>query len=144
MKPQKQLIEHDPANDKWGDCLRTCVAMLLDVDATDVPHFAYGNPDPETMWQAVDDYVALFGLATLMIAYPSSLSVYELLENFADLNSDMYYMLGGVNRSGSPHIVVCYNNEIVGDPAWTNAGLVGPSDGAWFVITFIPLRFTKR
>lgn len=41
MKLQKQLIpDHNPAEGRYGDCYRTCIAILLDMDAADVPHFA--------------------------------------------------------------------------------------------------------
>ena len=41
MKLQKQLFpDHNPDEGKFGDCYRTCIAILLDMDAADVPHFA--------------------------------------------------------------------------------------------------------
>lgn len=40
MKLQKQLIlDHNPAEGRHGDCYRTCIAILLGLDAGDVPHF---------------------------------------------------------------------------------------------------------
>lgn len=40
MKFQQQLIlQHDPERGIYGDCYRTCLAILLGVDAVSVPHF---------------------------------------------------------------------------------------------------------
>ncbi|RFP19154.1 hypothetical protein [Duganella sp. BJB475] len=40
MKLQKQLIlDHNPEQGRHGDCYRTCIAILLGVDAADVPNF---------------------------------------------------------------------------------------------------------
>lgn len=40
MKLQKQLIlDHNPEQGRHGDCYRTCIAILLGMDAADVPHF---------------------------------------------------------------------------------------------------------
>lgn len=33
-----------------GDCWRTAIACLLDMDRDDVPHFAHLYPDPEPNW----------------------------------------------------------------------------------------------
>lgn len=40
MKFQRQLIlDHNPAEGRYGDCYRTCIAILLGIDAVEVPHF---------------------------------------------------------------------------------------------------------
>lgn len=39
MRFQKQLVQHNPDEGRWGDCFRTCIAILLNMDAADVPHF---------------------------------------------------------------------------------------------------------
>lgn len=40
MKFQRQLIMvHNPAEGRYGDCYRTCIAILLGLDAVEVPHF---------------------------------------------------------------------------------------------------------
>ncbi len=35
----KQVVKHDPANGAYGDCWRTCIACLLNLQPEEVPHF---------------------------------------------------------------------------------------------------------
>ena len=39
MTPHNQLIKHDPENGMYGDCQRTCIAVILDLHPSEVPHF---------------------------------------------------------------------------------------------------------
>jgi hypothetical protein len=41
-----QLVLHNPNDDRQlGDCLRACIASLLDLDASEVPHFVQIGSD---------------------------------------------------------------------------------------------------
>ena len=42
MRPQQQKFKHDPANGSYGDCFRTALACILDLDRDEVPHFNEG------------------------------------------------------------------------------------------------------
>ncbi len=40
MKLQRQLIiDHSSEDGRYGDCYRTCIAILIGMEAVDVPHF---------------------------------------------------------------------------------------------------------
>lgn len=46
MVPNYQLIPYcDHAKAIYGDCMRTCVASLLNLEPEDVPHFLHDNSD---------------------------------------------------------------------------------------------------
>jgi hypothetical protein len=38
MTPHKQRFRHDPANGIYGDCWRTAIACLLDIQPEEIPH----------------------------------------------------------------------------------------------------------
>jgi len=42
MRPQKQKFAHKPDEGVFGDCFRTALAAILDLDRDDVPHFNEG------------------------------------------------------------------------------------------------------
>lgn len=57
MTPVDQLVLHNPGDPtQMGDCLRACVASVLDLDPADVPHFvqegyhAGDTTDDATEW----------------------------------------------------------------------------------------------
>jgi hypothetical protein len=39
MRFQKQMFYHRPELGIYGDCQRTCIASMLDMDKFDVPNF---------------------------------------------------------------------------------------------------------
>lgn len=144
MKSQKQLIDHEPSAGRWGDCQRTCVAAILDLDAVDVPHFcdaphrAQGNPDH---WQARQDaWLAERGLATMSVAYAGSGSTLEQVMEWTSRQSPTVPMiLAGASRLGTNHVVVVLDGEIVCDPSGN--GIVGPtSDGTWEISCLAAIR----
>lgn len=140
MKLQKQLIKHDPENGQFGDCFRTCVAVIMGMDASDVPHFcdyieARPKDHPENRHNRLSRWLAQFGLAPSFVAYVGD--VY-------DLEDAMYYTSGqspgvpmiltGQSETGCNHSVVILDQKIVCDPAGTS--IVGPTlENIWEVMT---------
>ncbi|TXH10236.1 MAG: hypothetical protein E6R03_15710 [Hyphomicrobiaceae bacterium] len=133
MTPQKQLIEHDPENDKWGDCQRTCVAVILDMHASDVPHFCDMSPnrgDKRPWTQQQDEFLASLGYAATTFAYHSSLSFDEVMELTSRQNAKTPMILLGKSNLGCNHVVVVLDGEIACDPSGN--GIVGPCiEGTW-------------
>lgn len=135
MRAQRQLITHKPSAGLWGDCQRTCVAAILDLDAADVPHFcdaphgAVGTPDH---WQARQDaWLAERGLSTMSVAYAGSCELEQVLEWTSRQSPTVPMILAGRSPLGN-HVVVVLNGEIVCDPSGN--GIVGPtSDNTWEV-----------
>lgn len=137
MKPQRQLIEHCPEEGRYGDCQRTCVAAILDMDAADVPHFCdYGERRPRDHpenWEKLQNaWLAERGLGTFTIAYSGRASFEQVMEWTSKQSPTVPMILMGKSRSGGNHVVVVLNGEIVCDPSGN--GIVGPSlDNTWEV-----------
>lgn len=148
MKVQKQLNRHDPKNGIYGDCHRTAIACVLDMDAADVPHFmdgASGRSDgPEETakaWDAhdrVEAWLNARGIATVNILFPGEVPLREVLNTVAATNSRgrPVFILGGESRNGVNHSVVCCDGEIVCDPSLDDSGIIGPCDDGYYWLTF--------
>lgn len=119
----RQMINHDPENGQWGDCFRTALACVLDMEVLDVPHFCDGDPDTETFSKLLNGWLSSRGIAMFDVPYDSSLD--DLLRVQSVLNANVYYLLSGESRRGVNHTVVCRGGEIVHDPAG-DSGIIGP------------------
>ncbi len=136
MTPHSQLIEHDPANGMHGDCQRTCVAVILDLHPSDVPHFC---DDPtatrsDANWWArrQDEWLAGRGLTAATFAYSGDASLDDVMLWTSRQNPTTPMILLGQSSLGCNHVVVVLNGEIVCDPSGN--GIVGPSlEGTWEV-----------
>lgn len=142
MKPQKQLIDHAPAEGRYGDCYRTAIAVVLDLEAKDVPHFMDGTtgkgPAPEAN-RAVEAWLNERGLHAINILFPAELSPEQIAQTVKNCNGEtpgLVFLLSGTSRTGVNHVVVCADGEIACDPSKVDAGIVGPCDDGYYWITF--------
>ena len=141
MQYHTQLIKHDPANKRYGDCWRTCIACLLDKSPEQVPHFLEGYTEGtlvEVYLERARAYLNQFGLT--FINFPISgvgQSLTEVLDWAGTYTDSNRYMLTGTSEIGSAHVVVCQNNEIEHDPSGN--GIVAPclhpdgSEPMWWI-----------
>lgn len=134
MIPHAQLIKHDPDNGDYGDCQRTCIAVILDLHPSEVPHFCdnpiarKGTPDWWAERQAV--WLNDRGLSCATVAYSGEVSLEDVMSWTSRQNPDVPMILLGQSSIGSNHVVVVLNGEIVCDPSGN--GIVGPSiEGVW-------------
>lgn len=141
MKPQHQAFKSDPDNGVVGDCLRTCIASILDMDRDDVPHFA----DPIVHIE-INEWLAPQGLYFVDLPFQSN-TLHDLLKCFAHYNPDLHYLLCVKGANGTGHVVVCKNDKVVMDPdpkstivgsldRWPDPEFI---DGFWW-ISFIARR----
>lgn len=138
MKPQKQLYRHNPADGVYGDCHRTAIACLLDLDVEEVPHVYASGATPKAAWSAMEAWLhEHYELRQVSVAYTGDSSLEQVLASIDSANPDLSFILGGTSRTGCNHSVVCKGVRIVCDPSLDNAGIVGPcDDGLWWV-TFL-------
>lgn len=130
MTPQKQLIQHDPENGLYGDCQRTCVAVILDLHPSEVPHFCDGDAGDWAAKQA--DWLRARGLGCATVAYDGSASLEQVMIWTSRQSPDVPMILLGKSSLGGNHVVVVQNGEIVCDPSGN--GILGPSvEGIWEV-----------
>lgn len=142
MRPQKQLINHDPENGLYGDCHRTAIAVVFDLDAADVPHFMDGTTGkgaaPEAS-KAVERWLAERGIVPINVLFHGSLTPEEVVETVKNSNPErpgIVFLLGGESRTKVNHTVVCCDGAIVCDPSQVDAGIIGPCDDGYYWVTF--------
>lgn len=132
MTPHKQLNPHSPAHGVWGDCYRTAIACILDVEPATVPHVMDGGTVTGDEADALmRRHLARLGYSLFAVPY-HGLTLEELLAEQKRTNPDMHYMLGGISRTGCGHWVICKDGEIVHDPSRAEAGIIGPHEGGYY------------
>ncbi len=143
MKPQKQLNRHRPTEGIFGDCHRTAIAVILDMDAADVPHFMDGKDGKGAdlgVWEAQERWLNERGMTAISVAFPGECPLDQVLLAVKNANiqqPNLCYMLGGESANGVNHSVVCRGAEIVCDPGQDDPGIVGPCDDGFYWVTFM-------
>lgn len=136
MKIQKQKYEHDPENGIYGDCYRTCVAMILDMDRDTVPHFskmAALNPDGPSASEYLRQWLKPQNLGLFSVVLSKHNTTEEVLEMLGHIENDVPFMLIGESAryKGVGHVVVVKNGKIIADPS--GSGIIGPSEDYYWV-----------
>ncbi|MGR1580694.1 hypothetical protein ACSSNL_04435 [Thalassobius sp. S69A] len=141
--PQKQALRHDPENGVHGDCLRTAVAMLMGLNARDLPHFADVGVSDHVA--PLREYLAAQGHGLMQFIYPPETEIKTILHTLAYLSPGVPFMLSGKSPRGDwGHAVVAIDGQIA-DPAtgdWvTNPenALHGAHGEWWWVEAIIAL-----
>lgn len=148
MRPQLQRYGHIECQGEFGDCHRTCIAMILDLDRDEVPHFMDGVPNtapadaPESRAaeQAERDWLAGRGLVPVYWGYEgSSTSLEQVLAVLEQTTRGTAVILGCTSGRGLNHSVVVYQGRIY-NPAGGNGVIAGPMrDGLWVVTAYAHL-----
>ncbi|RWN78059.1 MAG: hypothetical protein EOS02_09875 [Mesorhizobium sp.] len=139
MRLVKQLHRHLPDQGIYGDCARTVIACLLDLDPEDVPH-AHRELAAGEQQEMHDAFLLDRGI--LRISIPVQIAEIEkALEWGAYYAKGMPYVLAGTSRTGVNHVVIAHGREIIWDPSLTDAGIIGPCDDGlyWFELLVRPL-----
>jgi hypothetical protein len=142
MKIQKQLIVHNPSLGNFGDCYRTCIAVMLDLNAADVPHFYQGArmdgdniiPDKGSA-KAIQDWLTERDIVQINVIFDGDLSVDDVLKTGGLMNIGIPFMFSGKSRLGCNHAVVAINGEIACDPSGN--GIVGPCEDGYYWLTYL-------
>lgn len=117
MKYHMQRIPHDPANGQNGDCFRTSIACMLDMEPEDVPHFAdYTDDDRgdrDYLKDARDWLLQNHGLSLACTGF--ELSPRRLLNYMKRANPGITYLMVGKGAIGVPHCVICCGAKLVHD-----------------------------
>lgn len=130
MTPVDCMVTHNPPN-SYGDCVRACIATMLDLPSADVPHFAHDNAPGDVVYQRIRDWMAPRGYMPFWVNFPDE-PLDSVLSYIGTLNPDVTYMLYGSSGTGD-HVVVCYGGCVVHNPQWGGPlSLAGPgSHGFW-------------
>jgi hypothetical protein len=137
MIPVFCKVKSDAEAGTFGDCVRACIASILELPAEDVPHFYHDNCVGETGHKRIREWLAGRKLAPFHAYYNGEARLETVLEHMKLVNPDIYYMLYG-NSGGSDHVVVCRDDKIVHDPAWISDGIVSANSlGVWSVMVLV-------
>lgn len=140
MIPVVCRVKHDPEAGTFGDCLRACVASVLEMQAENVPHFSEDDPGPEVANKRLALFLRSLGFAPFWSNYDGSASVESVLEHQALQNPDATYLLFGRTASEGDHVIVCRGGSVIHDPAWYRSPMTGPgSHGFWTVMVIAKL-----
>ncbi len=137
MTPVVCRVKHSPDEGMYGDCVRACVASIMDMDAEQVPHFHHDNPGGVVANARMREWLAGQGYQPFTMHFDPSMSLASILETNGVLNPDTYYMLFGGVEGGGDHVIVCRGGKIVHDPSWYNSAMVRPASYGYWSITVI-------
>lgn len=135
MKFQKQAFHHKPEAGQYGDCHRTVIACLLNLDRDSVPNFGVHYGTPGAFQAAEKEFLKSQGLGSVSVAYTGTLE--EILNAMEWMSPKAYYILGGTSKNGLGHSVIGLGNRIIWDPSLDDSGIVGPMEGNVYWITFL-------
>jgi hypothetical protein len=150
MRIQKQLNSHRPEIGQHGDCHRTAIAVILGLEAKNVPHFC-DTDDTEESLQRERAWLEARGLTHIHWVFPGTFTLAEMLEQSRPLKNVPAVLLGRSSR-GVNHSVVVLNGQIVCDPATGGpnpAALAGPAIGGaspewWLTIYTVANTFNPN
>jgi len=135
MIPVDCQVKHNPPF-SYGDCLRACVASIMEMMPEYVPHFCAHGEDVEETWNNMRRWLRLRGLAPFIFALPGDMILLEVCEHISAQNPDTYYLVFGKQGKGD-HVVVCADKP-VHDPGWGGVFLDGPTDaGQWLIMLIV-------
>lgn len=139
MIERKQLFRHRPTQGQIGDCHRTAIACLLDMEPETVPHFGLKDFEigitKHSQTLEVDAWLAERGLAQAHSIYTGELE--DVLATIGALNPRTFYLFGGRSLTGVNHSVIGCGGRIVWDPSLDDAGIIGPASDGYFWVTYI-------
>lgn len=119
MIPVDQEFTHNFDIGQHGDCFRACIASVLEVPRSEVPHFAQeAKGDAATFWNSAMDWLEARGWEYVHV--PS--------ETDARLLSPHFISGPSPRGNGVVHMVIGLNGAIAHDPHPARTGLAGSKD----------------
>ena len=140
MIAHKQMIEHDPSNGRYGDCLKTAVASILDLPIDAVPDFNGPNYEWNDQNAELREFAATLGLGYAALMLKGSPE--DVLRYMAVSFPQGVYLMAGKSARGFYHTVICKGGEFLHDPHPSNEFLIDDktSDQAVEVSFFVALE----
>lgn len=130
MTPQKQKFLHKPSEGSYGDCFRTTIAILLDLDRDDIPHFGcLTGPDDggfAEQLRQTREWLSAKGLTFLCWPIPGDADWREV-GDWGWFPRDQHFVLMGQSKVAVAHCVVASaDGGVVCDPSLEDSGIIGP------------------
>ena len=128
MKPVDQTIAHDPANGRYGDCMRAMIASLFELGIEEVPHFFEDGCDASTFNSRINSWLRPMNLGYL----PIGVVTVDALQAIG-LNG-LHHELSGQASRGVLHACAALDGQVVHDPHPTKTGLATIEMSGVFVV----------
>lgn len=153
MTPQLQRYRtrgEANAHNTTGDCWRTCIAMVLDMDRDDVPHFCgsvpVGTPvdHPLHIESSLTEkaWLAERGMVMVPMAFHPDTTMDIIREHFAMHAPDAAVILLCSFGHGVNHVVVLYNGDVYDPLGQMDLASYKPGvEGVWWV--YVIAKATK-
>ena len=135
-----QKYQHDPENGTYGDCFRTALACIMDLQRDDVPHFMDGvnDCDKDKTWERINTWLKENHQSALFFVAYSDSDLSNLLQSMKILNPGIPYLLAGQSVRGFAHQVVACDDKIIWCPADGKDGkLIGPCDDGYYWVNLV-------
>jgi hypothetical protein len=129
---------HAPGQGAVGDCYRTCIATILDLHPSDVPHFIGDtwHEDKSATESAVNSWLNERGLAKAYFPFPSDCDLEYVLKFSKNLCPGVPMILSA-KHGDLHHATVIMDGKLVCDPQGRcderGTGLVPCDDGMYWV-----------
>ena len=107
--PQKQLRD--------DDCYRTCLAMMLGMDAIDVPNFIEIYPRMDDMIHLANEYLRRNHGMRLVSHEFFNKTPKKVRMRMASESPNVYYIIIVGVRNRRNHALIGYNSHIIADPS---------------------------
>jgi hypothetical protein len=127
MNPRICTVKDDPPH-SYGDCIRACIATILDRD--DVPHTFGVGCSPLDSWSILRSWLATIGKTVSL--FPTDDHVQLMKEN----NPGVPYILLHSTIRGD-HAVICRDGEKIHDPAWYALDQMKPHSLGFYIIGIV-------
>jgi len=137
IERHQQLFRHDPTNGIYGDCFRTVIACLLRVPPADVPHVAAGETTGDESNALMRAWLAERGYRMIEFPLLGEMTLADVLHWGDTYSEGMHWLLSGKSRNNCGHVVICHGNQIVHDTSIDQSGIVGPSEGGFWWISWL-------
>lgn len=145
MKFHAQRVKHAPAEGRFGDCHRTAIACILDLEPEEVPNFAalpgsFG--DAKVFHDNVNAWLATRNLTQFSFVYHGDCDLDSVLKAVDSLNPNLAFILGVQSPGGTDHSVIACGGAIMHDPAgyvdpvWKPLSDPNNPGGFWWVTIF--------
>lgn len=125
MRPIMCKVIHNPPM-AYGDCVRACVASIMEMNSDQVPHFYHDGCDGETGNQRMNDWLETQSYVRFTTFCEGDMSLDDVLSLMGLINPRTHYMLIGTTSTGGVHMVVCRGGVVVHNPDHCNWSIVGP------------------
>lgn len=142
MKPVNCIVPHNPPF-SHGDCLRACVASLLEQEPDQVPHFAK-NGDGDEQHALLIDYLAKRQMVASVIPFGGEMTLGEVCRKVVDAYGSLKFILMCSTIRDVNHAVICSNGRVLHDPAKYKNEILKPviEHNHWFVIILANVAYT--